>query len=128
MKTYVLHTLTWMDDGRPLKLIIRLKLRTESEFEVQHVQVLHLDPEYDGKRTLQLVTTASERYQDGRKLFRQAFRSSLSPPGPREKAKNLAFRTPNVILTIRENSIKFFINPFKGPNWGGTFASVYGLH
>ena len=44
---------------------------------------------------LQLVTTDTDRYQDRWKWFLPAARSSLNPPGCREKAKNLLFRARN---------------------------------
>ena len=70
----------------------------------------------DGKKSHQgfgpqFVTTASERYQDRWKWFLQASRSSLNPPGPRGKAKNLFYRTRQFIEKIKKCIIILIITP-----------------
>ena len=37
------HFLTWMEDSRPEKLTLGGKFRIESDFQVEHTQILHLD-------------------------------------------------------------------------------------
>ena len=60
------------------------------------------------------MTTGTYRYQDGWKWFLPASRTSLNPPGPSTKAKNLSFRTRNFRETNRENFLISLINPFLG--------------
>ena len=59
------------------------------------------------------------RYQDRWKWFLPASRSSLNPPGPPGKGKNLSFRTRKFTEKIRKNMLYSLLIPFWGdpPGW-----------
>jgi hypothetical protein len=49
------------------------------------------------KQTTEAVTTGSESYQNRRKWFLPASRSSRTPPGPLEKKLNTDFIEPDIL-------------------------------
>ena len=51
---------------------------------------------------LKLVITGTSRYQDRWKWLLPASRSSLNPPGPRGKAKNMFYRTRYFIEQMKK--------------------------
>ena len=61
-----------------------------------------------------LVTTGSDMYQDRWRWFLPASRSSLNPPGPSGKAKNLSFNPRKIYRKIQKNFLISLINPFLG--------------
>ena len=54
------------------------------------------------------------RYQDRWKCFLPASRTSLNPPGPQEKAKNLSFRTRIFREKFGKISLLALLTPFLG--------------
>ena len=67
------------------------------------------------------MTPVTDRYHDRWKWFLPASRSSLNPPGPQEKAKNLSFRTRNFIYILETIPVISLLLPLKGPIGGRIF-------
>ena len=70
------------------------------------------------------MTTGTDRYQDRWKCFLPASRSSLNPPEPREKAKNLSFRTRTFIYKLDKNLRTFTEHEEEAKKFGGHLASI----
>ena len=58
--------------------------------------------------------TFPESRRDRWKWFLPGPRSSLNPPGPPEKAKNLSFGTQNFTEKLGKNSLYSLLTPFLG--------------
>ena len=71
------------------------------------------------------MTTGTYRYQDRWKWILPASRSSLNPPGPPEKNKNLSFRTRHFTKQIGEKLLYSLLIPFWGPVREGFLFTVY---
>ena len=67
------------------------------------------------KSRIKICILGTNRYQDRWKWFLPASRSSLNPPGPSEKPKNLSFRT----RIFTEKFGKFSLLALLIPFWGG---------
>ena len=72
----------------------------------------------------QLVIPRTIRYQDRWKRFLPASRSSLNPPGPSGKAKNLSFRTRKFTENIMGKSEVGGVSQFVKPPTGKSFRFV----
>ena len=121
-----------MEDSRPSKLTLEMKFCTESDFEVENTQVLHLDIKTSEKPTLSTV--------DG-KLFSPKFVGHSSAPwsrrgvriqvqmkptsfpelskslGPWELEKQAMFR--NLVFFAENNgyTLTTLTNPLAGPSY-----------
>ena len=125
-----LDLLTFMETFRPQNLNIYEQLYVESNV-VQHTKLSRLEHREKHK----FRTFAREKPYFlihsllggllGWKWCLPASRSSLNPPGPREKNKNPRFRTRSFTENIRKMFdvlMKFFCGPYMG---GGNLFTVY---